>query len=150
MVPPALGSSQLLGPPALWSPQNPLVPQPWLPRLLIYRTGDGDVNERKYNIFCVFAYFHCILVQCVYWKFFYVAFPPVCRVTCLYCQYLLGACLYCWHVIEEGEKTHRGPSLLLLYFYRVCNCIYFGANRKRPRQPAPLQLESQFLVTTPL
>ena len=35
-------------------------------------------------------------------------------------------------------------------FYRVCNCIYFGANRKRHRQPAPLQLESQFLVTTRL
>ena len=73
-----------------------------------------------------------------------------CFSSCLYCQYLLGACLYCWHVIEEGEKTHQGPSLLFLYFYRVCNCIYFGANRKRHRHPAPLQLESQFLVTTRL
>ena len=42
-VPPALWSSQLWGDqragPALWSPQNPLVPLPWHPRQLIYRTG---------------------------------------------------------------------------------------------------------------
>ena len=43
LVPPAIWSSQLWGDqragPALWSPQNPLVPLPWHPRQLIYRTG---------------------------------------------------------------------------------------------------------------
>ena len=53
LIPLALWSSQFWGDqragPALWSPQNPLVPLPWQPRHLIYRTGRrGWPPNRKF------------------------------------------------------------------------------------------------------